>query len=344
MSSAIGTSRSAGPEFGGRFNDAGTPPLAHHQLRQAAPRSCLRGGFGADVRPRWTTDAVAIAAPRCSLCVMKMMMSPPARSRLRHDPNGFERSPAASTAVGSSRMRTYRPDRARAESPAVAAGRPGSAGDSASGSTSSPYLARPARALAGSPRRVVERDPGCVGRAEHDVLRDGQTGMSMKCWCTIPVRRVTAYCARLERTDSRSPGSRPSSGCTARKGRSSACRLTGAVLAEQRVHLAPPDGEFDAVVRDDAGKRFVIPRSSRTGASSIAPILCRAPNSSRRRGRAHGPPADPPKRIQGSASTSRAGLTVPAATFFAVAIACALMPAGTPLLIVPRPSARRWPR
>ena len=39
-------------------------------------------------------------------------------------------------------------------------------------------------------------------------------------------------------------------------------RLAGAVLAEQRVHLARGRLEVDAVVRDDAGEALRDPRSS----------------------------------------------------------------------------------
>ena len=80
------------------------------------------------------------------------------------------------------------------------------------------------------------------------------TGISMKCWCTIPIPRAIASCAELDAhglaVDQDLALVRvvePVQDVHQR-------RLAGAVLAEQRVHLAAPEIEVDVVVGDDAGK------------------------------------------------------------------------------------------
>ena len=78
------------------------------------------------------------------------------------------------------------------------------------------------------------------------------TGISMKCWCTIPIPSAIASCG--ERIAIGLPLTRisPSSGPVEAVEDVHQRRLAGAVLAEQRVHLAAPQVEVDAVVRDDA--------------------------------------------------------------------------------------------
>ena len=80
------------------------------------------------------------------------------------------------------------------------------------------------------------------------------TGMSMKCWCTIPIPRSIASFGESIRT--RSPliedlalvrVVEPVEDAHER-------RLAGAVLAEQRVHLAVAQVEVDVVVREHARK------------------------------------------------------------------------------------------
>ena len=94
------------------------------------------------------------------------------------------------------------------------------------------------------------------------------TGMSMKCWCTMPIPRSIA-----SRGDGTSPAV-PLMPDLALVGLVEPVedvhqrRLAGAVLAEERVHLAAAKVEADVVVGDDPGNALVIPRSSRTGASS----------------------------------------------------------------------------
>ena len=95
------------------------------------------------------------------------------------------------------------------------------------------------------------------------------TGMSMKCWCTIPMPRVIASCGELMTTGfARRCRISPSSGVVEPVEDVHQRRLAGAVLAEQRVHLAAAEVEVDVVVREMPGNCFVIPRSSRTGGSS----------------------------------------------------------------------------
>ena len=90
------------------------------------------------------------------------------------------------------------------------------------------------------------------------------TGMSMKCWCTIPIPRSIASLGRgyvhglaVDQDLALVRAVEPVEDVHER-------RLAGAVLAEERVHLAAAEVEVDVVVREDPGNRFVIPRSSRT--------------------------------------------------------------------------------
>ena len=79
------------------------------------------------------------------------------------------------------------------------------------------------------------------------------TGMSMKCWCTIPI--PSAIASRGEAISTRPAvhedlalvrGGEPVEDVHER-------RLAGAVLAEQGVHLAAPEVELDVVGGDDPG-------------------------------------------------------------------------------------------
>ena len=81
------------------------------------------------------------------------------------------------------------------------------------------------------------------------------TGMSMKCWCTMPIPASIASFGELER-DAARPLTRisPSSGLVEPVEDVHQRRLAGAVLAEQRVHLAAAQVEVDVVVRDDSGE------------------------------------------------------------------------------------------
>ena len=78
------------------------------------------------------------------------------------------------------------------------------------------------------------------------------TGISMKCWCTIPIPRAIASFGELKTTclpfDQDLALVRPVEAVEDVHQR----RLARAVLAEQRVHLALAQVEVDVVVRDDA--------------------------------------------------------------------------------------------
>ena len=82
------------------------------------------------------------------------------------------------------------------------------------------------------------------------------TGMSMKCWCTIPIPASIASFA-----DANVTGLPPSTdlagvGLVEPVEDVHQRRLARAVLAEQRVHLAATELEVDVVVGDDAGERL----------------------------------------------------------------------------------------
>ena len=80
------------------------------------------------------------------------------------------------------------------------------------------------------------------------------TGISMKCWCTIPIPASIA--SFEERNETCLPLSQisPSSGPVEAGEDVHQRRLAGAVLAEQRVHLALAQVEVDVVVGDDPGE------------------------------------------------------------------------------------------
>ena len=86
----------------------------------------------------------------------------------------------------------------------------------------------------------------------------------MKCWWTMPIPRSIASFGERIATGLPVDADLALVGLVEAVEDVHQRRLAGAVLAEQRVHLAAPEVEVDAVVRDDApGKRFVIPFSSR---------------------------------------------------------------------------------
>ena len=95
------------------------------------------------------------------------------------------------------------------------------------------------------------------------------TGISMKCWCTMPIPSSIASFGECSVA-----GGREANLALVRRVEAvedvHQGRLARPVLAEQRVHLAGQEVEVDAVVRDDSRERFVMPRSSRTGTSVIA--------------------------------------------------------------------------
>ena len=78
------------------------------------------------------------------------------------------------------------------------------------------------------------------------------TGISMKCWCTIPIPRSIASARRADLD--RFPVDQDLALVRAVEAVEDVHQrgLAGAVLAEERVHLASPQVEVDVVVRDDA--------------------------------------------------------------------------------------------
>ena len=108
------------------------------------------------------------------------------------------------------------------------------------------------------------------------------TGISMKCWCTIPMPRSIASFADLSTTGFAVEQDlalvRPVEAVEDVHQR----RLAGAVLAEQRVHLAALEVEVDAVVRDDPRKPLRDPAKLQDGGPlPCRAILCRSPNGRR---------------------------------------------------------------
>ncbi len=78
------------------------------------------------------------------------------------------------------------------------------------------------------------------------------TGMSMKCWCTIPIPRSIASFGELMRTFSPFDEDLALVRVVEAVEDAHQRRLAGAVLPEQRVHLAGPEVEVDVVVGEDA--------------------------------------------------------------------------------------------
>ena len=80
------------------------------------------------------------------------------------------------------------------------------------------------------------------------------TGMSMKCWCTIPIPRSIASFGEWMRTGSPLIADLALVRVVEAVEDAHQRRLAGAVLAEERVHLAAPKVEVDVVVRENAGE------------------------------------------------------------------------------------------
>ena len=80
------------------------------------------------------------------------------------------------------------------------------------------------------------------------------TGISMKCWCTIPIPAAIASFAESNATGFPFDPDLALVGPVEPVEDVHQRRLAGAVLAEQRVHLARLEVEVDVVVGDDAGE------------------------------------------------------------------------------------------
>ena len=92
-----------------------------------------------------------------------------------------------------------------------------------------------------------------------------KTGMSMKCWCTIPIPRVDRVLRRLERDGLAVHQDLALVGLVEPVEDVHQGRLAGAVLAEQGVHLARPQVEVDVVVGDDSRKALRDPAKLEDG-------------------------------------------------------------------------------
>ena len=114
------------------------------------------------------------------------------------------------------------------------------------------------------PRQLVDAAP-CGGVVEEDAVVGAArsastmfsatviTGMSMKCWCTMPMPALIASFARRRHLDDLAVDDDLALvGVVEAVEDVHQRRLAGAVLAEQRVHLAAAEIEVDVVVRDDA--------------------------------------------------------------------------------------------
>ncbi len=80
------------------------------------------------------------------------------------------------------------------------------------------------------------------------------TGMSMKCWCTMPMPLAIASRGDDMRTGSPSIRISPSIRVVEAVEDVHERRLSGAVLAEERVDLATTEVEVDVVVREHPGE------------------------------------------------------------------------------------------
>ena len=89
------------------------------------------------------------------------------------------------------------------------------------------------------------------------------TGISMKCWCTIPIPASIASWAEPNATGLPLQQDLALVGLVEPVEDVHQRRLAGAVLAEERVHLAAADVEVDVVVGDDARELLADARASR---------------------------------------------------------------------------------
>ena len=231
-------------------------PRGRPSSARATPRSRPPPERCRSVLPRRSTVIrSAISSTSLSLWVMKMIDFPSAFSR-----SMIAKSSAAScgvsTAVGSSRIRIVGAavERLQDLDPLLLADgdlldeqRPGRRRGRTACESSSHALPRRARLVEQHADRGAARSPRTMFSAT--VI----TGISMKCWCTIPIPCLDRVLRRAEGDGlSAHDGSRPSPACVEPVEDVHQRRLARAVLAEQRVDLARPQVEVDVVVRDDA--------------------------------------------------------------------------------------------
>ena len=105
------------------------------------------------------------------------------------------------------------------------------------------------RSLGRRPCRAVR---GCCGSSPSTMFSAiVMTGISMKCWCTMPIPRRIASAEVFMRDGAPVDRISPSSGSQQPVQLVHQRALAGPVLAEQRVDLTPPQIEVDVVVRDE---------------------------------------------------------------------------------------------
>ena len=123
----------------------------------------------------------------------------------------------------------------------------------ASGSTRMPNSSLSLRTWA----RAVRRESTPTGPVVHSwpsmtFSATVNTGMSMKCWCTMPMPDAHGLARSGERHGPAVQQDLPASGMVEPVEHVHEGRLAGAVLAEQRVDLARLDDEVDRVVGNRA--------------------------------------------------------------------------------------------
>ena len=185
-------------------------------------------------------------------------------------------------------------------------------------------LAELADALPG--RRVVEQEPVARLCREHDVLGDCHHGDEHEVLvhhADAPLDRVLRGSERDRRTAD--PDLAPVGPGEAVEDVHQR-RLAGAVLAEQRVHLAPAQVEIDVVVRHDPGVALRDPSQLEDGLVRHRRVV---------RGRAEGDRRLPAPLRRPSYVRAVGTLTVPAMIFALSAFILAMRAAGTFGLILP---------
>ena len=159
-------------------------------------------------------------------------------------------------------------------------------------------------------RGLVEQDPGARRLVrEHDVLGDGHHRDQHEVLVHHPDPAVDRVLRRLERDRLAVQQDLALVGLVEPVEDVHQRRLAGAVLAEQRVHLAAPQVEIDVVVRDDPRKPLRDPAELQDGGPlPCRAILCRSPNggSDEGAGPRPAPRRNYPSSSSGSASTPSA--------------------------------------
>src|SRR5579863_2445303 len=183
-------------------------------IRAASSASLVLGGRSPTTSPRRMTVIVsAISWTSLSLCEMKMMDRPSARSS-RMIRNRSCVSCGVSTAVGSSSTSSLA-SRSRALMISTRCCTPtGTSSIRASGSTRRPYRSDRSRTSRRVRRRSSRPNPRTRSAPSVTFSATVNTGTSMKCWCTIPILALIASRGEWMLTGLPSSRISPSSGCT----------------------------------------------------------------------------------------------------------------------------------